>query len=177
MTETIRYSFGQSAMGAFVAAFSERGLVAFEFTDRRGNAPNTLRERFPAAVLTEDADGLARAVAKLATLVDHPEHDPGIALDPRGSEYQKTVWTLLREIPAGETTTYGALAARLGSRDARQVTEAIASNAIAILIPCHRVVKKDGTLSGYRWGFQRKRMLLERERKTVRPEKQQFFVN
>ncbi len=72
---------------------------------------------------------------------------------------------MLREIPAGETTTYGALAARLGTRDPRDVTEAIASNAIAILIPCHRVVKKDGSLSGYRWGFKRKRALLERERR------------
>lgn len=79
------------------------------------------------------------------------------------------MWSLLREIPSGETTSYGALAARLGTRDARHVTEAIASNAIAILIPCHRVMKKDGSLSGYRWGFRRKRSLIERERRGTPP--------
>jgi AraC family transcriptional regulator of adaptative response/methylated-DNA-[protein]-cysteine methyltransferase len=92
---------------------------------------------------------------------------PCIALDPRGDDYQKTVWSIVQEIPAGETTTYGALAAKLGSRDARDVTAAIAANAIALLIPCHRVVKKDGSLSGYRWGTKRKRTLLERERRAV----------
>jgi len=96
----------------------------------------------------------------------HP-HDPGIVLDMRGSDYQKQVWSMLREIPAGETTNYGSLAAKLGTRDAREVTEAIGSNAIAILVPCHRVIKKDGSTSGYRWGVRRKRALLERERQAA----------
>jgi AraC family transcriptional regulator of adaptative response/methylated-DNA-[protein]-cysteine methyltransferase len=74
------------------------------------------------------------------------------------------VWTMLREIPAGETTNYGALAAKLGTRDARDVTGAIASNCIAILVPCHRVIRKDGSISGYGWGVRRKRALLNRER-------------
>jgi AraC family transcriptional regulator of adaptative response/methylated-DNA-[protein]-cysteine methyltransferase len=164
MSETIRYAFGQSSLGDFLAASSDRGLVAFEFTDGGAAILDSLRDRFPAVSFEEDHDGLAEIIGGLEALVDHPGTDPGIALDPRGSDYQIRVWSLLREIPAGETTSYGALAARLGTRDARDVTEAIASNAIAILIPCHRVVKKDGSLSGYRWGFRRKRALLERER-------------
>jgi AraC family transcriptional regulator of adaptative response/methylated-DNA-[protein]-cysteine methyltransferase len=105
-------------------------------------------------------------VGKLEHLVDHPDQDPGIVLHMRGSDYQKQVWTILREVPAGETTNYGSLAANLGTRDARDVTEAISSNTIAVLIPCHRVVKKDGSISGYRWGVRRKRILLQRERQT-----------
>jgi AraC family transcriptional regulator of adaptative response/methylated-DNA-[protein]-cysteine methyltransferase len=165
MSEIIRYAFGQSTLGGFLAASSERGLVAFEFTDNEAVALDALNARFPVASLKEDADGLTEMVRELEALVDHPEMDPRIALDPRGSDFQQHVWSLLRDIPAGQTTTYGAVAARLGTRDAREVTEAIASNAIAILIPCHRVVKKDGSLSGYRWGFRRKRALLERERR------------
>ena len=164
MLETIRYAFGQSSLGDFLVASSEQGLVAFEFTDQGAATLDTLRGRFPAASLEEDNAGLADVAGKLVALVDHPETDPGIVLDLRGSDYEKRVWSLLREIPAGQTTSYGALAARLGTRDAREVTEAIASNAIAILIPCHRVIKKDGSVSGYRWGTKRKRALLERER-------------
>ncbi len=167
MPERIRYAWGESSLGQVIVAASDEGLVAFEFADDRAVVLQALQVRHPDAVLVEDRDDLPRLVGKLAALVDHPEMDPGIALDPRGSDYQKQVWSLLRDVPAGQTTNYGALAARLGTRDARDVTEAIASNAIAILIPCHRVVKKDGSLSGYRWGFKRKRALLERERQAA----------
>jgi len=162
MSEHIRYAWGSSSLGDFIAAVSDRGLVAFEFADCRAAA---LGARLSAASLATDEAGLADVVAKLAALADHPARNPGIALDPRGSDYQKQVWSLLQQIPPGETTTYGALAAGLGTRDARDVTEAIAANMIAILIPCHRVVKKGGALSGYRWGFKRKRALLARERR------------
>ena len=164
MPERICYAWGDSSLGQFIAAVSERGLVAFEFADGRAAALEALQARLPDILLEESRDGLAGLVGRPAAVVDHPGTDPGIALDPRGSDYQKQVWSLLRAIPAGETTTYGALAAKLGTRDARDVTEAIASNAIAVLIPCHRVVKKDGSLAGYRWGSKRKRALLERER-------------
>jgi AraC family transcriptional regulator of adaptative response/methylated-DNA-[protein]-cysteine methyltransferase len=169
MLETIRYAFGRSSLGQFLAAASDRGLVAFEFADHGAAVPDTLRDRFPAASIEEDHGRLTELIGGLEALVDHPENDPGIALDPRGSDYQKQVWSLLREIPAGQTTSYGALAAKLGTRDARDVTAAIASNAIAILIPCHRVVKKDGSLAGYRWGVRRKRALLEREKAATEP--------
>ncbi|MDQ0472221.1 methylated-DNA--[protein]-cysteine S-methyltransferase [Labrys wisconsinensis] len=164
--DPIRYALGQSSLGSFVVALSRQGLVAFEFADG-GAALDTLRALLPDAVLEQDQEGLSDLVGKLERLVDEPGTDPGIALDPQGTAYEKQVWSLLREIPAGETTTYGALAARLGTRDARDVTQAIAANPIAILVPCHRVVKKDGSLSGYRWGFRRKRALLERERRAA----------
>jgi AraC family transcriptional regulator of adaptative response/methylated-DNA-[protein]-cysteine methyltransferase len=166
MSEPIRYAFGQSSLGGFIAAASDRGLVAFEFGDSRTDLVEALRSRFADSVVEEDDAGLSDTVARLTVAVDHPGRDPGLALDLRGSDFQKRVWNLLREIPAGQTTTYGAIAARMGTpRDARDVTEAIAANTIAILIPCHRVVKTDGSTSGYRWGFRRKRSLLAREAK------------
>ncbi len=167
MPEHTRYAWGASSLGDFFAAQSDAGLVAFEFGDRGLAVPSALQSRFPETQIAYDANGLADMVKKLSWLIDHPDQDPGIALDMRGSAYQQQVWTLLREIPAGETTSYGALAAKLGTRDARDVTEAIGSNAIAILVPCHRVVKKDGSISGYRWGVRRKRILLEREQRAT----------
>jgi AraC family transcriptional regulator, regulatory protein of adaptative response / methylated-DNA-[protein]-cysteine methyltransferase len=172
MSERIRYAWGSSSLGDFIAATSDRGLVAFEFAERGAAPLNALKARLPEVSLEEDGEGLSGLVGKLETLIDHPETDPDIVLDPRGSDYQKQVWLLLRRISAGQTTNYGALAAELGTRDARDVTEAIASNAIAILIPCHRVVKKDGSLSGYRWGVKRKRILLERERRAAQIQQQ-----
>jgi AraC family transcriptional regulator of adaptative response/methylated-DNA-[protein]-cysteine methyltransferase len=167
--DVIRYAWGKSSLGDFIAAMSDRGLVAFEFARRGRDAVSALQERFPNVVIAEDAAGLAHTVAALARVVDHPDQDPGIPLDIRGSDYEKRVWEILRETPAGTTTSYGAIAAKMGApRDARDATAAIAANTLAILIPCHRVVKKDGSLSGYRWGQKRKRELLARERQ---PEK------
>jgi AraC family transcriptional regulator, regulatory protein of adaptative response / methylated-DNA-[protein]-cysteine methyltransferase len=164
MSNRIRYAWGSSSLGNFIAATSDHGLVAFEFGEPDAAMVDALRMRFAEASIEPDPAGLAGIIQTLAHLVDDPSQDPGIPLDMRGSDYQKQVWTMLREIPAGETTNYGSLAAKLGTRDAREVTDAIGSNAIAILIPCHRVIKKDGSISGYRWGVRRKRTLLERER-------------
>jgi len=100
----------------------------------------------------------------------HAKLGKQIELDMRGSDFQKRVWNLLRAIPAGTTVSYGDIAARMGTRDAREVASAIASNRIAILVPCHRVIKKDGSISGYRWGVGRKRVLLEREQSAGRLE-------
>lgn len=164
MAEHIRYAWGDSSLGSFIAALSARGLVAFEFSDHGAEPVDALRVRFPDAVLEEDAAGLSGVVDKLQDVVDHPAHDPGITLDLRGPDYARKVWEIMREIPPGRTATYGEIAAQMGTpRDARDVTQAIASNTIAILVPCHRVVKKDGSVSGYRWGFRRKRTLLARE--------------
>jgi AraC family transcriptional regulator of adaptative response/methylated-DNA-[protein]-cysteine methyltransferase len=165
MSEHIRYAWGQSSLGEFIAARSEQGLVAFEFSDKRDETIERLRARFPGALIQEDDEALRGTVDALSAVVDHPERPSDLALDIRGTGYQKRVWELLCQIPAGTTTHYGAIAAQLGTRDAREVTEAIASNSIAILIPCHRVVKKDGSLSGYRGGVRRKRALLTREQR------------
>lgn len=163
MTEHIRYAFGPSSLGEFLAARSDQGLVVFEFVDEKERRVERLRERFPDAVVVEDRDDLKDMCAALSKVVDHPERPCLVPLDVRGTDFQKRVWEVLRRIPAGETTHYGAVAAELGSRDARDATEAIASNPIAVLIPCHRVIKKDGSLSGYRGGVRRKRALLSRE--------------
>jgi AraC family transcriptional regulator of adaptative response/methylated-DNA-[protein]-cysteine methyltransferase len=159
------YAWGKSSLGDFIAAQSNRGVVAFEFASLDGNAVKELQARFPNATLTEHPAAMASTIAALAQLVDRPDQEPAIPLDIRGTDYEKKVWELLRQIPPGTTTNYGAIAAQMGTRDARDVTAAIANNTLAILVPCHRVVKKDGSLSGYRWGATRKRALLERERK------------
>lgn len=151
-----------------MAACSDRGLVAFEFAERSAAPVKALRARFAAARVMENEAGLAHAIERLAAIVDHPERDPGLALDLRGTEYEKRVWNALREIPAGRTVSYGDIAAALGApRETREVGKACAANTIAILIPCHRVVKMDGALGGYRWGVRRKRALTARERETL----------
>jgi AraC family transcriptional regulator, regulatory protein of adaptative response / methylated-DNA-[protein]-cysteine methyltransferase len=168
MSETIRYAHGQSSLGPFIAAQSDRGLVAFEFADQTVPAVEALRARFPTAHIEQDNAVMAETIDRLAAAVDHPERDPGLTLELRGTEHQVRVWSALRDIPAGRTVTYGDIAARLGApRETREVGEACAANTIAILVPCHRVVKKDGTLAGYRWGFKRKRALLAREQAHV----------
>jgi AraC family transcriptional regulator, regulatory protein of adaptative response / methylated-DNA-[protein]-cysteine methyltransferase len=170
MSEHFHYGWGQSSLGEFVVAASAHGLVAFEFTGERAASIEALRLRFPGAILRQSDEALSETIGKLACAVDHPEDDSGLTLDMRGTDYEKRVWNVLREIPAGQTASYGDIAAKLGApREAREVAEACAANTIAILIPCHRVVKKDGSLSGYRWGFRRKRALLERERRNGAP--------
>jgi AraC family transcriptional regulator of adaptative response/methylated-DNA-[protein]-cysteine methyltransferase len=152
-----------SSLGEFFAALSSRGLVALEFGSDRAAMANALRARLPQAEVVDRSSELTDILEKVVRAIEEPDFDPGIPLDLRGTPYQVEVWTLLQSIPAGETTSYGALAARLGTQDARDVTAAIASNPIAVLVPCHRVIKKDGSISGYRWGVMRKRKLLERE--------------
>jgi AraC family transcriptional regulator, regulatory protein of adaptative response / methylated-DNA-[protein]-cysteine methyltransferase len=109
---------GARASSAISSRPGDDGLVVFEFVDRASNALETLRNAFPTSAVAEDVTGLASATAKLAHLVDHPDEDPSIALDLRGSDYEKRVWSLLREIPAGTTVSYGDIAARMGTRDA-----------------------------------------------------------
>jgi AraC family transcriptional regulator of adaptative response/methylated-DNA-[protein]-cysteine methyltransferase len=164
MHEILRHAWGTSSLGKFLVVASDKGVVAFEFGSGAAALEAALAERFPDADIIADPHALASVVAKLRMLVDAPASDPQLAIDLRGSPYELRVWSMLREIPAGQTTHYGALAAQLGTRDARDVTVAIGANPVAILVPCHRVIKKDGSISGYRWGVSRKRTLLERER-------------
>ena len=164
MTEIIRYAWGKSSLGDFIVAASDKGVVAFEFAHPLDCAECELGDRLPGATIVRDDEALAELVSKLAFVVDHPDLGSDIALDPRGTDFEKRVWALLRDIPAGYTTNYGQISTMAGTgNDARDVTKAIAANTIAILIPCHRVVKKDGSISGYRWNVTRKRELLKRE--------------
>jgi AraC family transcriptional regulator of adaptative response/methylated-DNA-[protein]-cysteine methyltransferase len=160
MASTLRYAFGDSSLGPIVAALSERGLAFVAFA--AGLAE--LEVRFPDAELVEDPAALHETLVRLAHLIDHPEDDASFALDLQGSDFECRVWHALRAVPAGSTVTYGEIAARVGSpRLAREVGEACAANKLAVVVPCHRIVKKDGSISGYRWGVRRKRALLERE--------------
>jgi AraC family transcriptional regulator of adaptative response/methylated-DNA-[protein]-cysteine methyltransferase len=164
MREIIRFAWAISSLGDFMVAISDKGLVAVEFSSSRAATEGALGARFPEADVIDGQQGLSDVLERVKCTIEEPGFDPVVALDLRGTPYEVEVWSMLRAIPVGETTTYGALAAKLGTRDAREVTEAIACNSIAVLVPCHRVIKKDGSISGYRWGVRRKRELLNREK-------------
>jgi AraC family transcriptional regulator, regulatory protein of adaptative response / methylated-DNA-[protein]-cysteine methyltransferase len=124
-----------------------------------------LIDRFYEANVINEQEKLSAVVHKARQAIEKPGYGPGLPVDLRGTPYEVEVWSLLLDVPVGATTNYESLAAKLGSRDARDVTEAIAANPIAVLVPCHRVIKKDGSISGYRWGVKRKRELLTRDQR------------
>lgn len=157
---TIRYAFGDSSLGPFLAALSGRGLAFVGFDAGLAG----LEARFPDRDLVEDRAELGETIGRLAVAIDRPENDAAFTLDLQGADFEVRVWNALRDIPMGTTMTYGQVAARLGMpRQAREVGEACAANRLAVVVPCHRVVRADGSISGYRWGVRRKRALLERE--------------
>lgn len=167
MRDIIRFAWAKSSLGDILVAVSTKGLIAFEFASQRPALEEALHGRFPDAEIVSDENGLAELAGAMTRLVEQPGLAPDIPLDLRGTPYEIHVWQMLQDIPMGETTHYGALAALLGTRDARDVTKAIAANPIAILLPCHRVLRKDGSISGYRWGVYRKKVLLQREKAAV----------
>jgi AraC family transcriptional regulator, regulatory protein of adaptative response / methylated-DNA-[protein]-cysteine methyltransferase len=171
MNDIIGYAFGKTSLGEVMVAASERGVTALEFIADREIAEKSLQSRFVDAKIVADQAGLSLLLSDISRAVDRPDLGSDIALDLRGTPYEIRVWNLLRELAVGETTSYGALAAKLGTRDARDVTVAISTNPVAILVPCHRVIRKDGSISGYRWGVPRKRALLEREQLGLRGRK------
>ncbi len=124
-----------------------------------------MQGRFPGATLLRSDDGMQPLLARVIGLVEDPRAGFDVPLDLGGTVFQQRVWRALREIPPGETASYTDIATRIGApRAVRAVAQACAANALAVAIPCHRVVHQDGSLSGYRWGIERKRALLERER-------------
>ena len=167
MHELIRFAWGASFLGDFMVAASEKGIVALEFSEMRGAMENALRIRFPDTGLEHDQEALSGVIEALADAIENPAVGCDLLLDLRGTPDEVKIWQLLRDIPAGQTTSYSVLAAKLGMRDARDVAIAIANNPIAVIVPCHRVIKKDGSISGYRWGVRRKRALLQREQRAV----------
>lgn len=157
--EVIRYAVGKSTLGFVLAGSSEMGVCAILLGDEPELLVTELQRRFPTARLTEGNDDLTEIIALTET--------PGklaLPLDIRGTAFQQRVWQALCEIPAGSTLSYTQVASNIGSpKSVRAVAGACAANAIAVAIPCHRVVRSDGNLSGYRWGVARKRQLLDRE--------------
>jgi len=160
---TIRFAVGKCSLGFVLVAQSEKGVCAILLGDSWERLAGELRERFSAARRLSDTE-LEPVVTKVVRVVENPRLPLDIALDVRGTEFQERVWQALRSIPVGSTVSYADLAQRIGARRAvRAVAQACAANVLAVVIPCHRVVRQDGGLSGYRWGVGRKRALLERE--------------
>jgi AraC family transcriptional regulator of adaptative response/methylated-DNA-[protein]-cysteine methyltransferase len=163
-TATIRFAIGQSSLGAILVAQSERGICAILLGDDPDALAHDLQDRFPNANFIGGDAGFEKLVAQVVGFVEAPALGLALPLDIRGTAFQQRVWQALQEIPAGKTASYTDIANRIGSPTAvRAVAGACAANAIAVAIPCHRVVRNDGGLSGYRWGVERKRTLLARE--------------
>jgi AraC family transcriptional regulator of adaptative response/methylated-DNA-[protein]-cysteine methyltransferase len=160
----IRFAIGACSLGAILVAATSIGICAILIGDDPDLLARDLQDRFPRATLRgADADFEA-TVATVVGLVEQPNLGLDLPLDVRGTAFQQRVWQALRAIPAGQTVSYAVLAERLGvTGGARAIAGACAANPVAIAIPCHRVVRQDGSISGYRWGVERKALLLERE--------------
>lgn len=160
----IRFALGRCALGGLLVARSGRGLCAILLGDDRDALIADLRRRYPAAQDGHQDPGATETLARVATVVEHPGAELGLPLDLRGTDFMQEVWQVLRDIPVGATLSYGEVARRIGApASARAVARACAANMLAVAVPCHRVVRADGDLSGYRWGVERKRALLARE--------------
>jgi AraC family transcriptional regulator of adaptative response/methylated-DNA-[protein]-cysteine methyltransferase len=163
-SEILRFGYGDTALGTVVVAESGRGVAALFIGDDRTKLLRDLEDSFPAAELVVDQTGLAETIATASALVDAPHLGAHFPLDLRGSPLEMAVWKALQTIPSGETRTYGVIAKGLSiPATAQDVGAACAANRIAVAVPCHRVVKSDGSISGYRWGVQRKRRLINME--------------
>jgi AraC family transcriptional regulator of adaptative response/methylated-DNA-[protein]-cysteine methyltransferase len=160
----IRFAVGESSLGSILVAQSQRGVCAIFLGDDPEVLVQQLQDQFPTARLLAGERAFEQLVARVVGFVESPALGLELPLDIRGTAFQRRVWEVLRLIPPGTTLSYRQVAERIGSpRAARAVAKACAGNALAVAIPCHRVVRNDGALSGYRWGIERKRTLLERE--------------
>ncbi|MGB6241921.1 MAG: bifunctional DNA-binding transcriptional regulator/O6-methylguanine-DNA methyltransferase Ada [Castellaniella sp.] len=160
----IHFAVGQSSLGAILVAQSQRGICAILLGDNPDRLVRDLQDQFPKAELIGADPGFEQLVAQVVGFIEAPGIGLNLPLDVRGTAFQQRVWQALRDIPPGKTASYADIAARIGAPTAaRAVAQACAANALAVAIPCHRVVRRDGGLSGYRWGVARKRELLQRE--------------
>ena len=162
--EELRFAVGQCSLGAILVASSNKGVASILIGEDPDILIRDLQDQFPLATLIGGDKDYEALVAQVVGFVEAPGIGLNLPLDVRGTAFQQRVWKALRKIPAGTTASYRDIARKIGSPHAvRAVAGACAANAIAVAIPCHRVVRSDGTLSGYRWGIERKRALLERE--------------
>jgi AraC family transcriptional regulator of adaptative response/methylated-DNA-[protein]-cysteine methyltransferase len=161
---TIRFAIGECSLGSILVAASERGVCAILLGDDPERLARDLQDRFPRARLIGGDADFEQLVAKVVGFVEAPGIGLDLPLDVRGTAFQQRVWQALREVPAGRTVSYTEVAARIGApKSVRAVAQAVAANPLAVAIPCHRVIRNDGGLAGYRWGVERKRALLKRE--------------
>ena len=162
--EVITFAVAQSSLGAVLVASSDKGVAAISLGDDPELLVRELQDRFVNAQLVGGDADYEKLVATVVGFVEEPARGLPLPLDVRGTAFQQRVWQALRELPVGATATYASIAERIGSPKAvRAVAGACAANSLAVAIPCHRVIRHDGALSGYRWGVERKRALLERE--------------
>lgn len=164
----IRFAVGQCALGALLVAASDTGICEIALHEDPEQLVRNLQDRFKAARLIGADQEFEQWMAAVVGFVENPSVGLHLPLDVRGTAFQRRVWEALREIPVGTTVTYTDVAERIGSpRSVRAVARACATNNIALAIPCHRVVRTDGSLAGYRWGIERKRELIKREAKAA----------
>ncbi len=162
--ESIRFAVGECSLGSILVAATAKGICGIALGDDPDALLRDLQDRFPKARLVGGDSEFEQRVARVVAFVEAPALGLDLPLDVRGTAFQQRVWQALREIPAGATASYAQVAARIGEPKAtRAVARACASNTIAVAIPCHRVIRNDGGLSGYRWGLERKQALLDRE--------------
>jgi AraC family transcriptional regulator of adaptative response/methylated-DNA-[protein]-cysteine methyltransferase len=160
----IRFAVGQCSLGAILVAQSQRGICAILLGDDPDALVRNLQDQFPKAEIIGCDGGFEQLIAEVVGFIEAPSIGLRLPLDVQGTAFQERVWRALREVPPGTTVSYSEIAARIGAPKAvRAVAQACATNHIAVAIPCHRVVRRDGDLAGYRWGVDRKRELLRRE--------------
>ncbi|MGL6246542.1 methylated-DNA--[protein]-cysteine S-methyltransferase [Pseudomonas sp.] len=163
-TSSIRYISGTSSLGVLVLAFSTEGLCALLLGDDLITLERDLAQRFPGRPVPQRDEGLMPALEQTLRHLEDPHTALDLPLDLTGSAFQQRVWNALRQIPVGETASYRDIAQSLGQPSAfRAVANACGANPVAVIVPCHRVLRQDGSLGGYRWGLERKRQLLDRE--------------
>jgi len=161
--DQIQFAIGKCSLGCVLVANNERGVCAILMGSASQALTVELRARFPEADLATDRS-LQPLLEQVVSFIEAPQKGLRLPLDARGTEFQRRVWSALRKIPVGSTASYTDIARRIGApKSVRAVAGACAANPVALAIPCHRVVRNDGGLSGYRWGVKRKQALLDRE--------------
>jgi AraC family transcriptional regulator of adaptative response/methylated-DNA-[protein]-cysteine methyltransferase len=174
-TEVIQFGISWGSLGWILVASSPKGICAVLLGEDRSALTADLRHRFPTAKLIPGDPDFERMAKQVVRSVEAPESSLDLPLDLRGTEFQQHVWRVLREIPVGSTASYQEIARKIGmSKTAQDVAEVCGANPLAVIVPCHRVIRSDGSLAGYRWGIKRKRALLERE-KVAAPEPGSLF--
>jgi len=169
--ETIRFVTVVTPLGWALVAATPRGICMTALGDDRDSLAAALQERFPRAELVPEDAGLRQWADRIVRFITAPEQNLDLPLDIRGTAFQARVWRALQKIPLGKTASYTEIAAALGQPKAvRAVAQACAANKLALIVPCHRVIRSDGELGGYRWGLERKQALLARERAAVGPD-------
>ena len=172
--QTIAFATGTCALGLALVAATSQGICAILLGSNERALAGELRSIFPHAILRKAGKEFEETLNHVVEYIEMPTGALALPLDIRGTAFQKWVWNALKEIPAGQTVTYKELALKLGAT-AQQIGEACAANALAVAIPCHRVVRSDGGIAGYRWGVNRKRLLLQREQEMF-PDQQSLFA-